>query len=126
MALPHKPASLDSGKTKWHWPPRLRLDVANCDVKIFASSGLSWNMKSAPAPHSVHVSMLLLSLPSQGQVGELAELSQLAASTSSPRRLLTNDAKISVMAREFPLTPQAIAPVHSRLRRIATKLPAPE
>jgi 4-aminobutyrate aminotransferase/(S)-3-amino-2-methylpropionate transaminase len=30
------------------------------------------------------------------------------------------------MAREFPLTPQAIAPVHSRLRRIATKLPAPE
>ena len=30
------------------------------------------------------------------------------------------------MAREFPLTPQPVAPVHTPLRRIATKLPVPE
>ena len=38
----------------------------------------------------------------------------------------TNDAKMSFMAREFPLTPQAVDPVHTRLRRIATELPVPE
>jgi 4-aminobutyrate aminotransferase/(S)-3-amino-2-methylpropionate transaminase len=30
------------------------------------------------------------------------------------------------MAREFPLTPQSVAPVSTKLRRIATKLPVPE
>jgi 4-aminobutyrate aminotransferase/(S)-3-amino-2-methylpropionate transaminase len=37
-----------------------------------------------------------------------------------------NDARISVMDREFPLTPQPVAPVHTRLRRVATQLPVPE
>jgi 4-aminobutyrate aminotransferase / (S)-3-amino-2-methylpropionate transaminase / 5-aminovalerate transaminase len=39
---------------------------------------------------------------------------------------LSNDAKISVMAREFPLTPQAVPSVDTKLRRIATKLPVPD
>jgi 4-aminobutyrate aminotransferase/(S)-3-amino-2-methylpropionate transaminase len=47
-------------------------------------------------------------------------------SHSKPDASPSNDAKISVMAREFPLTPEAVPSVDTKLRRIATKLPVPE
>src|SRR5579871_2067903 len=39
--------------------------------------------------------------------------------------MLPKGAKISIMAREFPLTPRDVAAVQTRLRRIGTKLPVP-